>query len=93
MPPKKLNMVYLGQGKPSKGPHKPQKVRIGGIGQQNKPKPPKPKGKGPWVWSNLNNRWTHPWCKQTRLFFYKDATKNRYEQVKKNLDGWCKKIY
>ena len=31
--------------------------------EQNKPKPPKPKGKGPWVWSNLNHRWTHPWCK------------------------------
>ena len=59
-------------GRPSKGPRKefvpgyviqgPQKVSHV-IGQQNKPKPPKPKGKGPWVWSNLNNRWTHPWCK------------------------------
>ena len=30
---------------------------------RNKPKPPKPKDKGPWVWSNLNNRWTRPWNK------------------------------
>ena len=68
MPPKTKPFATVGQltkapgvnspGKPASKPN----IRVGGM-RQKKELPPKPKGKGPWVWSNLNNRWTHPWCK------------------------------